>query len=71
MVVNTCQVATQIDSENDLSSYANGDCADSSVAEANIESVRVVYKTVQKIFDPEFYAENQRMQSTVTVRGES
>ena len=71
MVVNNCDVAETVDVANGLNSYTNTTCANSTVISENVEKVRVTYKTIQKIFNPEFYAENDHMHSAVTVRGEN
>ena len=71
MVVNSCDVAAKIDAANNLSTYAKTGCADKAVINANIERVRALYKTLQKIFVPKFYVENGRQQSAITERGES
>ena len=46
-------------------------CADKTVIDANIESVRIAYKTLQEIFKPDFYVLNEVLKWAITERGEN
>ena len=70
MVINQCDVASDIDWYYNLTSYAKEPCSSEDVIEENIEKVRILYKAVQNTFSPEFFAENKHQAMSVTARGE-
>ena len=69
--MNECDVAAKIDARYNLSTYTNETCANATAISGNIETLRGYFKTIQQLFDPDYYAKNGRMQSVVTMRGEN
>lgn len=60
-VVNNCNVATNVDSANSLTSYSSEACASNDTIASYVDDVRLEYKIMAQNFNPKTYSQEGQM----------
>lgn len=68
MVVNDCNVAETTDRENNLTTYSNKTCQDTTTVQENVDEMRVNFKIMGQNFNPKEYKENGKTTSVIRRR---
>ena len=68
VVINDCTIATEIDKAQGIESYSDAQCKSFEDAQPYIPNVRVNWKIMSQIFNPDYYKENGALQSVIKRR---